>query len=115
MLNSFPYNNGHVMVAPKRHVSDFDKLTDAEVLDLFAAMKKIRRMLERVVKPQGYNIGVNISSVAGAGIAGHLHIHIVPRWKGDTNFMPVIHNTKVVSQSLEELYRRLKNAEPKLH
>ena len=108
MLNVFPYNNGHAMVAPRRHVKELTELKDAEVLDLIKALHKTKKILSRVLKPRGYNIGINESSVAGAGITGHLHIHIVPRWLGDTNFMPVLNNTKVISQSLRELYRRLK-------
>lgn len=110
MLNLFPYNNGHLMVSPLRHLKDFSKLKEAEILDLFKSLSKAQNMLERVLKPGGYNLGVNISSIAGAGITGHLHIHIVPRWKGDTNFMPVLYDTKIISQSLDELYNQLKKA-----
>ena len=112
MLNLFPYNNGHLMVSPLRHVSQPELLSDAESLDLFKTMTKAKRLLNKVLKPDGFNIGINIGRAAGAGIAGHLHIHIVPRWVGDSNFMPVIHNTKIISQSLEELSRRLRNAKP---
>ncbi|MDD5594885.1 MAG: HIT domain-containing protein [Candidatus Omnitrophica bacterium] len=108
ILNIFPYNNGHLMVAPIKHTRDLSKLNDKETLGLMQSLKKAERLLEKVLKPQGYNIGVNIGSAAGAGITGHLHIHIVPRWKGDTNFMPIIYKTKIISQSLEELYRLLK-------
>lgn len=110
ILNTFPYNNGHVMVSPKRHTRDISLLKDAEALDLFKALNASKRLLDKVLKPQGYNIGINISTAAGAGIAGHLHLHIVPRWKGDTNFMPVLYDTRVVSQSLDELFRQLKSA-----
>ncbi|MBN1913501.1 MAG: HIT family hydrolase, partial [Candidatus Omnitrophica bacterium] len=79
-----------------------------EVLDLFMTLGRVKEILDKILKPQGYNIGINIAEVAGAGIAGHLHIHIVPRWKGDTNFMPVLNNTKIISQSLEELYKQIK-------
>ncbi len=113
MLNIFPYNNGHVMVSPLRHTRKLSQLKDAEIIDLFKALNKVNKLLDKVLKPDGYNIGINISDVAGAGIPGHLHLHIVPRWKGDTNFMPVLNNTKVISQSLEELYKRLKNADAK--
>ena len=113
VLNIFPYNNGHLMLSPKRHVRDFTLLEDIEILDLFRALEKTKRLLEKVLKPDGYNIGINISRSAGAGIAGHMHIHIVPRWIGDTNFMPVLNQTKIISQSLDELYRRLKHAESK--
>jgi ATP adenylyltransferase len=109
-LNIFPYNNGHVMVAPKRHIADPAALKQGEALDLFRALTRAKGLLDKVLKPGGYNIGINLFAVAGAGIPGHLHIHVVPRWKGDTNFMPVVFDTKVVSQSLDELYRQLKAA-----
>lgn len=109
MLNIFPYNNGHVMIAPLRHKAHLEGLSEAEVLDLFKVLKKTKRLIDKAVKPQGYNIGINLGSVAGAGIPGHLHIHIVPRWPGDTNFMPVLGSTKIISQSLDELYKRLRN------
>lgn len=111
MLNIFPYNNGHLLVSPIRHSADIDQLSTEETLDLFAALKKAKSMLKKTLKPDGFNIGINTSRCAGAGITDHLHIHIVPRWCGDTNFMPVIHNTKIISQSLKELLARLKNAE----
>jgi len=111
MLNIFPYNNGHVMIAPLRHIRDFALLKQDEILDLFAALNKTKRLLDKVLKPGGYNIGINIAKSAGAGIAGHMHIHIVPRWIGDTNFITVVDGTRVISQSLGELYKRLKNVE----
>jgi len=113
MLNIFPYNNGHVMISPLRHIRKLSQLKDAEIIDLFKTLTRVNKLLDKVLKPDGYNIGINISEVAGAGIPGHLHIHIVPRWKGDTNFMPVLNNTKVISQSLEELYKRLRDAHAK--
>lgn len=111
MLNIFPYNNGHLMVAPIRHVRDLSLLGDEQILGLMQAVNKAKVLLTGVLAPDGYNIGINVSQSAGAGITGHLHIHIVPRWNGDTNFMPVINNTKVISQSLRELHRRLKHAQ----
>ena len=111
LLNIYPYNNGHILISPFRHIADIDLLTDAEILDMFRCLKRAKGLLQKVLKPQGYNIGFNLSRSAGAGITGHLHLHIVPRWVGDTNFMPVISNSKVISQSLDELSRRLKNAE----
>ena len=101
------------MVSPLRHTRDIAYLKESEILDLIKATNRAKALLDKVLKPEGYNIGMNISAVAGAGIAGHAHIHIVPRWRGDTNFMPVVSNTKVVSQSLKELYRQLKNAQKK--
>jgi len=110
LLNIFPYNNGHLMVAPKRHVKDLAQLKNDEVLDLIKALILAKKLLARILKPEGFNIGINSGSVAGAGIPGHLHIHIVPRWKGDTNFMPVLAQTKIISQSLEELLKKLRHA-----
>jgi ATP adenylyltransferase len=113
MLNIFPYNNGHLMVSPSRHIKELSRLEDREILDLFHALSKAKELLDKVLKPQGYNIGINIDSAAGAGITGHLHLHIVPRFGGDTNFMPVLYDTKVVSQSLRELAKQLKYAQSK--
>lgn len=109
ILNLYPYNNGHIMVAPARHLRSLEQLGDAETADLMNCLKKAKRLLDLTLKPEGYNIGINIGAVGGAGIEHHLHIHIVPRWKGDTNFMPTLFNTKIISQSLQELYRALKN------
>lgn len=108
LLNIFPYNNGHVMVAPIKHAKEPSFLSKDEYCDLWEAVLKIQAALKKALQPQGYNIGLNIGPTAGAGIPGHLHVHVVPRWKGDTNFMPVISGTKVISQSLSELEKRLK-------
>ena len=112
MLNLYPYNNGHVMVAPYRHVKSLDMLTDDELLDLMKLVNRIKERIEKKMKPHGYNIGANIGKIAGAGFAGHVHIHIVPRWKGDTNFIPVVGDVKIVSESLDALYRILKAGKP---
>jgi len=96
------------MVAPGRHVDSLEKLSEEEILDLFKMVNQTKSNLDKCLKPDGYNIGMNIGRVAGAGFPGHVHIHIVPRWNGDTNFMPVIGKTKIISQSLGELYERLK-------
>ena len=98
------------MVSPIRHVKELSELTNQEILDLFKTVDLSKKLLDKTLKPEGYNIGINISKSAGAGILGHLHIHIVPRWQGDTNFMPVLYNTKIISQSLEQLYKLLKIA-----
>lgn len=108
MLNTFPYNNGHLMIAPYKHSKDFNELNIEELSDLIGLLKLTYNLLECALKPDGYNIGINLGKTGGAGFAGHLHIHIVPRWNGDTNFMPVISNTKVISESLDSLYKRLK-------
>ena len=108
MLNLFPYNNGHVMVSPNRHTGDLKSLSDREMSDMFKTLRQVMALLDKILKPQGYNLGMNIGKCGGAGVPGHLHLHVVPRWEADTNFMPVISATKVVSQSLDELYRQLK-------
>ena len=108
MLNLYPYNNGHLMVAPFRHVKDLEDLSGEELLDLMKMVKSAKIILDKKLKPQGYNIGMNIGKVSGAGFVGHLHIHIVPRWLGDTNFMPVTADSKIVSDSIEALYKLLR-------
>jgi len=111
VLNIFPYNNGHMLISPARHVRDIAQLKEAEALDLFKSLVKSKQLLEKTLKPDGYNIGINTSATAGAGVAGHMHIHIVPRWRGDTNFMSSVYNTKVISQSLDALLKKLKHAQ----
>ena len=107
VLNLFPYNNGHVLILPNRHVADPGKLSEEENTDLFRLLNTTKSLLDKTLKPAGYNVGMNLGRVAGAGFPGHLHIHIVPRWKGDSNFMPVIGQTKVISQSLQMLHKKL--------
>jgi ATP adenylyltransferase len=106
MMNKFPYNNGHLMVVPKRHSSDLDQLRQEELRDLFFLLKATTRVLKKTLKPHGFNIGVNIGIVGGAG-EKHIHFHIVPRWAGDTNFMPVLGETKVIPEFLEKTYDKL--------
>jgi len=108
MLNLFPYNPGHLMVAPKRHVSQLEDLTEEEMLEIFELLKRSIRALKTESTPDGFNIGVNIGKVAGAGFEGHLHFHVVPRWNGDTNYMPVIGNVRVIPEGIEATYQRLK-------
>ncbi|MDP2921680.1 MAG: HIT domain-containing protein [Candidatus Omnitrophota bacterium] len=108
MLNIYPYNNGHIMVAPLRHVRDLKGLNDKELADIIILTRDMQGLLEKKLKPHGFNIGINTGRVAGAGYEDHLHIHIVPRWNGDTNFMPVTADTKIVPQALKELYKILK-------
>jgi ATP adenylyltransferase len=111
MLNLYPYNNGHIMVVPKSHKSSLEKLTGSEILDLMLLVNKTTMLLKKQLKPEGFNIGVNIGKISGAGYPGHVHIHIVPRWQGDTNFMPILSDVKIISESLNALYDRLrKNA-----
>ncbi|MGQ9545852.1 MAG: HIT family protein [Dehalococcoidia bacterium] len=108
MLNAFPYNPGHLMVAPYRHIANLQDLTYAEAREHFDMVKKALELLKDVMEPAGFNIGLNIGKVAGAGVAEHIHSHIVPRWQGDTNFMPVLSHTKVVSEALSATYQKLK-------
>jgi ATP adenylyltransferase len=108
ILNSFPYNPGHLMVAPFRHVGDFRALEPAELADTDALIGRSIGVLEDEMQPHGYNLGMNLGRVAGAGIPDHLHWHVVPRWNGDTNFMPVVGQTRVLPELLEETYRRLR-------
>lgn len=107
ILNIFPYNNGHVMVVSNRHVASFEALNENEMADLNKMVKKILSSLRAVLNPAGFNVGMNLGKVSGAGIDKHMHIHIVPRWLGDTNFMPVLSDTKIISQSLTELHSKL--------
>ena len=110
LLNTYPYNGGHLMIVPYKQVRDLDGLTDEEMTDLLRLTKRCQTALMRVMKPDGFNIGINIGKVAGAGIVEHLHLHVVPRWQGDTNFMPVLANTTVVPQALRELAAQLRTA-----
>jgi len=107
IMNRFPYNNGHLMIVPYRHTHEMHRLDDAERLELFALLEKSRAVLEQVMHPHGFNIGMNLGRVAGAGIDTHLHFHIVPRWSGDTNFMPILGKTKVISEALERTWEKL--------
>jgi ATP adenylyltransferase len=108
LLNRYPYNGGHLMVVPYKEVADLHGLTDEEVSDLWKLAKRCISALKAVMKPDGFNVGINIGKVAGAGIAEHLHIHIVPRWNGDTNFMPVIAQTSVVPDALLAIAAKLR-------
>ena len=108
IVNSFPYNPGHLMVAPFRHVGAFTSLEAAELADVDALVARSIRALEQEMEPHGYNLGMNLGRVAGAGIPDHVHWHLVPRWNGDTNFMPVVGETRVLPELLEETYARLR-------
>lgn len=107
LLNRYPYNNGHLMVVPSRHVGELDALRPEEWADILVLMRTLIRRLRETLHPDGLNVGLNLGRVAGAGIPGHLHVHLVPRWNGDTNFMPVLGRTKVISQSLDDLHALL--------
>lgn len=104
ILNRFPYTNGHVLVAPFAHKARPDELADEEALDLQRGIRRMIGVMEKSLNPDGFNVGLNLGRAAGAGLPGHLHWHIVPRWVGDTNFMPVVGDVRVIVQSLESLY-----------
>jgi ATP adenylyltransferase len=108
LLNRYPYNGGHLMVVPYKEVPDLNGLTDDELADLWKLGRRCTNALTAVMKPDGFNVGINLGKVAGAGIAEHLHIHIVPRWSGDTNFMPVLGQTSVVPDALAEIAAKLR-------
>ena len=108
MLNAYPYNPGHLMVAPSRHVGDLEELTAEELEDASSLLQRSIRALKEVSSPHGFNLGMNLGRVAGAGVADHLHWHIVPRWDGDTNFMPVVGETKVLPELLSGTYAKLR-------
>ena len=107
-MNIFPYNPGHLMVAPYRHIGDFEKLNKEEIEEIMEFLKKSIEILKKVYSPDGFNIGLNIGKISGAGFDEHIHFHIVPRWAGDTNFMPVIGNTKVISEEIKRTYKKIK-------
>lgn len=110
ILNRYPYNNGHLMIAPYRHIGRFDALSDAEWLEMLHLSRTLLTRLAERLRPHGFNVGMNLGKVAGAGIPGHLHLHVVPRWNGDTNFMPLLGHAKVLSSSLDALYDVLRPA-----
>jgi ATP adenylyltransferase len=110
VLNNYPYTGGHLLVVPYKQTPDLNGLTDEELADLFKLVRRCQAALTQVMHPQGFNIGINVGQVAGAGILDHVHVHIVPRWQGDTNFMPVLANATVVPQALKTLAAQLRTA-----
>ncbi len=110
MLNLYPYNTAHTMVAPRRHVPSIELLSDEELLDLFKLVTLVMKAIRREYNPHGFNVGINVGRVAGAGIESHVHVHVVPRWSGDTNFMPVVAGTKVMPEDLRTTWLRVKKA-----
>lgn len=108
LLNSYPYNPGHLMVAPYRHVAGLEDLTRTERHEHFDMVSRSLRVLKQALKPTGFNIGINVGKAAGAGLVDHVHTHIVPRWEGDTNFMPVLADAKVLPEALKETYQKLR-------
>lgn len=103
ILNRYPYNNGHLLIAPARHIGELDQATDEELLDMTKLIRESQKALSLAIKPHGFNVGMNFGRCAGAGLPEHLHIHVVPRWSGDTNFINVCSDADVISQSLIEL------------
>jgi ATP adenylyltransferase len=108
ILNRFPYNNGHLLIAPARHIRELDQASDEELLEMTKLIRESQKALSIAIKPHGFNVGMNFGRCAGAGLPEHLHIHLVPRWDGDTNFMSICSDTEVVSQSLSELLEQLR-------
>ena len=106
MMNKFPYNNGHLLVAPVRHVSGLEHLSDDEVLDLLLMVRRSIESLKGNMNPDGFNVGLNLGQVGGAGVENHMHFHIVPRWKGDTNYMTVLGDVRVIPEHIQETYRK---------
>ncbi|MEO0083000.1 MAG: HIT domain-containing protein [candidate division WOR-3 bacterium] len=108
MLNRFPYNPGHLMIVPYRHLGSIEQLSESESQEMFQLMNYSISALKQTMKPEGFNIGINIGNVAGAGVPDHIHIHLVPRWLGDTNFLPVLTDTKIINQALKDTKQKLK-------
>jgi ATP adenylyltransferase len=108
ILNAYPYNPGHLMVAPTRHVGELEELDPEELADASGLLQRSIRVLKEVERPHGFNVGMNLGRVAGAGVPGHLHWHVVPRWNGDTNFMPVVGATRVLPELLGDTYAKLR-------
>jgi ATP adenylyltransferase len=110
VLNTFPYNGGHVMIVPYKQTAELSDLTEEELCDLMKLVRRSVEVLKQVMQPDGFNVGMNLGKVAGAGIVDHLHMHVVPRWNGDTNFMPVIADTRVLPEALADVAARLRAA-----
>lgn len=109
IMNKFPYNAGHLLISPLKHTGTLENLNSEELLDLISTVRFSLKVLEVAMKPHGFNVGINIGRVAGAGLPEHIHFHVIPRWIGDTSFISVISDTKVISQSMEEIYDKLFN------
>jgi ATP adenylyltransferase len=108
VLNRYPYNSGHLLVSPLRHVGELEDMTKQELDELLAATMRAMAVLRVSMEPEGFNVGANLGSAAGAGVPGHLHMHVVPRWSGDTNLMPVLAETKILPEDLEQTFQRLR-------
>ena len=107
IMNAFPYNNGHIMIVPYRHTSSLEGWSSEEQQEMMELADLAISLLKKTIRPDGFNLGINMGQVAGAGIVDHVHLHIVPRWNGDTNFMPVLADTRVISEYLKATYRKL--------
>lgn len=107
VLNRYPYSNGHLMIAPYTHVGEIEELDTEELCGMMNLLVELKCLLDKMMGPQGYNVGFNLGRPAGAGVVDHVHMHIVPRWEGDTNFMPVLGETKVIPQHLDEMWEKL--------
>lgn len=107
MMNRYPYNSGHVMIVPYRQTANIQDLTRKELADVMETAQRVMHALDTVIKPEGYNFGANIGRASGAGVSEHIHFHVVPRWNGDTNFMPVLTETKVISEDLRSTCKKL--------
>ena len=114
IMNKYPYAVGHMMAVPYRKVAELSALTDGEKLEILELAERGQMLLREVVKAQGFNLGLNLGKCAGAGFADHLHLHIVPRWEGDNNFMPVLSDTRILTEALDSLYLKLREAEARL-
>ncbi len=114
MMNRFPYNNGHLLVAPIQHVHGLDQLSDEESLDLLLMVRRSIDILKNIMDPEGFNVGLNLGRVAGAGMENHMHFHIVPRWNGDTNYMTVLGEVRVIPEHIKETYKKLRTEFDKL-
>ncbi len=110
IMNRYPYNSGHLMVVPNRQTADIQDLTVDELADIMQTVQRSIRALDEVMHPQGYNLGANLGKVGGAGVDNHIHFHIVPRWNGDTNFMPVLSDTKVISEDMKSTLKKLRKS-----
>lgn len=110
VMNLYPYNNGHLLIVPFRRVEDYDALTDEEQIEIARLTDRCIRWLRAAVRPDGFNVGMNLGRAAGAGVPEHLHVHVVPRWSGDTNFMPTVADTKIIPEAMEDTYRKLRAA-----
>jgi ATP adenylyltransferase len=108
MMNRFPYNNGHLLVAPVRHVAGLDELGSEEILDLLLTVRKSIEVLKKEMRPEGFNVGLNLGHVAGAGIEEHIHFHVVPRWNGDTNYMTILDDIRVIPEHIQKTYEKLR-------